>query len=188
MVPLASLWLPILLSAIAVFVLSALAHMLLKYHQSDFAGLSNETEVMDAVRRSNATSGEYMFPHSAGGMESMKDPVWLEKFKRGPVGMLTIVPTRGDPGLGRSLSLWFVYNLVVSLIAGYLASRVFGPGEEARQVFRLTSTVAFAGYVLALWQSTIWYSRPVSTNIKNTIDGLLYSLATGAVFCWLWPM
>jgi hypothetical protein len=186
MVPLASLWLPLLLSAVAVFFLSALLHMVLKYHQTDFAGLQNEAAVMDAVRSSNAAPGEYMFPHG-GGMEAMKDPVWLEKFKRGPVGMLTIMPNRADPGMGKALGLWFVYNLVVSLFVAYLASRVFGVGESSKEVFRFTSTVAFVGYVVALWQSSIWYARPAITNIKNTFDGLLYALATGFVFCWLWP-
>ncbi len=36
MVPLSALWLPILLSAVIVFVASSILHMLLPYHRSDY--------------------------------------------------------------------------------------------------------------------------------------------------------
>jgi hypothetical protein len=54
-------------------------------------------------------------------------------------------------------------------------------------VFRLTSTVAFAGYALALWQGWIWYSRSIRYTLLSTLDGLIYALLTGGVFGWLWP-
>ena len=41
-------------------------------------------------------------------------------------------------------------------------------------VFRVTSTVTFAGYALALWQSWIWYSRGFGYTVRTTIDGLIY--------------
>ena len=52
-------------------------------------------------------------------------------------------------------------------------------------VFRLTSTVAFAGF--AIWQNWIWYSRSLGYTIRTTIDGLIYALLTGGAFGWLWP-
>jgi len=42
MVSLSALWLPILLSAVLVFVSSTLIHMVLKYHASDYRILPNE--------------------------------------------------------------------------------------------------------------------------------------------------
>jgi len=36
MVPIAALWIPILLSAVIVFVASSIIHMLLPYHRSDY--------------------------------------------------------------------------------------------------------------------------------------------------------
>lgn len=186
MVSLTSLILPIVLSAVAVFIVSSITHMVLPYHRKDFAGLPNEDDVMDVIRRANVPAGEYMFPHG-GGMEAFKDPAFVAKFERGPIGLLTLSPGRKGTGMGKALSLWFVYCLIVSLFAGYLASRALGPGAEAGEIARFTSTVAFAGYVLALWQSSIWFNRPVITNLKNTFDGLLYAAATAAVFVFLWP-
>ena len=50
MVTLASLWLPILLSAVAVFIASSLVHMVLKYHDSDYPGLPSEAQFRAGLR------------------------------------------------------------------------------------------------------------------------------------------
>lgn len=186
MVSLASMWLPIVLSAVAVFFLSSVLHMVLKYHNTDYAGLPNEAEVMDALRRSNVPAGEYMFPYG-GGMEAMKDPAFIAKYEAGPIGILQMTPGRKGFGMGKSLALWFLYNLVVSLMAGYLASRALPAGAETGEIVRFTFSIAFIGYVFGVWQTTIWGMRPVGTNIKNTIDGALYAAATAAVFVLMWP-
>src|SRR5207237_1307227 len=119
MVPLASLWLPILLSAVVVFISSSLLHMVLKYHATDFATLPNEEAVLDALRPN--PPGDYMLPRPAS-REQMKDPAFQEKMKRG-VAVLTIM--RGDPqaSFKKALALWFVYSLVVSVFAAYIAGR-----------------------------------------------------------------
>jgi hypothetical protein len=49
MVSVVSLWLPILLSAVVVFILSSIIHMALKYHNSDYKRLSDEDKVMELV-------------------------------------------------------------------------------------------------------------------------------------------
>jgi len=186
MVPLSSLLLPIVLSAVAYFIVSSIVHMVLRYHQSDFAGLSNEDEVVNAVRSGNPAPREYMFPHSGAGMAALKDPAFVAKLERGPIGTMILSPGR-KPTMGKQLALWFVFTLVVSWLAAYVASRALAPGAEDIEVMRFTTTVAFIGYVVAAWPSSIWFHRPVATNLKNTFDGLLYALATGAVFCLMWP-
>ena len=60
---LAALWLPIVLSAVFVFVLSAIIHMVLKYHNSDYKRLPNEDAVRAAIReRQRAGPRQYIFP------------------------------------------------------------------------------------------------------------------------------
>jgi hypothetical protein len=83
--------------------------------------------------------------------------------------------------------MWFLFTLVVSLVAGYLASRTLAPGSEYLDVFRVTGTVAFAGYVLALWEHAIWFGRSWVATAKFSFDGLIYALLTAGVFGWLWP-
>ena len=48
-----TLWLPILVSAVIVFVVSSIIHMVLRYHSGDYRQLPSEDEVMDALRRFN---------------------------------------------------------------------------------------------------------------------------------------
>ena len=187
MVSLAQLWLPILLSAVAVFLVSFVTHMLLKYHNTDFQKLPNEDAILAALGSHNIPVGEYMFPHMTGAEGNpMKDPVYIEKRKRGPAGILSVMPN-GMPGLGGYLAQWFVYAVVCSLFAGYLAGAALPPGAEGSEVFRFTATVGFLAYGLALVHDSIWYARRWSTTIKNLIDALLYGATTAAVFVWLWP-
>lgn len=187
MVSLTSLWLPILLSAVAVFFASFLMHTVLKYHNTDFSPLPNEDAILAALRPHNIPVGEYMFPHhGGGGSAAMKDPAFIERRTRGPCGILTITPN-GMPGLGGFLAQWFVYSLVVSVFSAYLVSRALPAGAEGSEVFRFTATVAFLGYGLALVHDSIWFGRRWSTTIKNLIDALIYGAVTAAVFLWMWP-
>jgi hypothetical protein len=185
MVTVVSLWMPVLISAVLVFLASWLVHMLLKYHKNDFKKMPNEDAVMDALRKFNIPQGEYCVPR-ADSMKAMKEPAFIDKLNKGPVFLITIMPN-GPFKMGKSLSLWFVYCLVVSVFAAYVTGRAIPAGSEYLTAFRFAGTVAFAGYTLALWQDVIWYYRTPSTAIKHTIDGLIYGCVTGGVFGWLWP-
>jgi hypothetical protein len=185
MVPLLSLWAPIVLAAVLVFVVSSILHMLLPYHRSDWRRIPAEDEVMDALRRFKIPPGDYMLP-CAGTPDNMRSTEFQDKMKRGPVAVMTMMES-GPPTMAKSLAWWFVYALVAGLFAGYVASRALGPGADYLAVFRFTGTVAFAGYALALWQNTIWYKRSTGATLKSTIDGLIYALLTAGSFGWLWP-
>ncbi len=187
MVPVLSLWLPIVLSAVAVFVVSSLIHMVLRYHQNDFAEVPNETAVMDALRPFNIPPGEYGMPRPKG-MADMKSPEFLDKWQKGPVAFLTIFPKSASPGMGTQLVYWFIYCLVISVFAAYIAGRALGPPASYPEVFRFAGATAFLGYGAALWQQTIWYKRKLSTTVKSTIDALIYACVTAGFFGWLWPM
>jgi hypothetical protein len=183
MVPMMSLWAPILLSAVLVFVASSVFHMVLRYHRSDFHKVPAEDELMESLRKLGIAPGTYMMPYAESPGE-MKDPAFIEKRKRGPVAILTIMR---DPSMARSLMQWFVYCVVVSVLAAYIAGRALGPGAEYLSVFRFAGCTAFVGYGLALWQNSIWYKIAWSTTFKLTIDALIYGLLTGGAFGWLWP-
>jgi hypothetical protein len=185
MVPLLSLWLPIILSAAAVFFMSSLVHMVLPHHKNDYAPVPNEDAVMDALRAHNIPEGEYIMPHSRGA-EHMKSDEYQAKWKRGPAALLTIMPNQTF-GMGSQLLNWFVYLIVIGIFVAYISSRALAPGADYVQVFRMASTVAFLGYAGALWQQTIWYRHKASTSFKSTLDSLAYALITGGFFGWLWP-
>ncbi len=185
MITLFALWLPILLSAVAVFVVSSIIHMGLQYHKNDFIGLPDEKGVRDALRGFNIPPGNYHFPH-AGSMKEYGTPEFAEKCKAGPNGFFTVLPN-SVPGMGQQLASWFLYSLVVGVFAAYVGRLTLAPGSEYLIVARVTGTVAFCGYSLALLQNSIWYKRGWSGTLKSMFDGLVYALLTGGFFGWLWP-
>jgi hypothetical protein len=179
------LWLPILLSAVIVFVMSSIIHMASPWHKSDYPKMPNEDKVMDALRPLNIPPGDYFIPRPSGTQE-MRSPEFDEKMKRGPVVLLTVVPN-GTMQMGKTLAIWFLYSVVVGVFAAYVAGRALPAGVPYLRVFRFAGVTAFIGYSVALWQMSIWYHRSWLTTIKTTVDGLIYALLTAGVFGWLWP-
>lgn len=185
MTPLASLWLPLVLSAVLVFIASSIIHMLSPWHKGDYPRMPNEAQVMDAMRPLALPPGDYFFPRPASTQE-MKSPEFAERVRRGPVVMMTVMPNE-VMGMGRNLGMWFVYCVVVNLFAGYIAGRALPPGTPYGQVFRFVGASAFLGYAAALWQMSIWYRRAWSITVKSTVDGLIYACLAAGTFGWLWP-
>jgi hypothetical protein len=159
--------------------------MVLKYHSNDFTRLPQQDQVMDAMRAFNLPPGDYIAPHAATTAER-NTPEFMERMNRGPVFAMTVFAP-GAWKMGGRLVQWFLYSVLVSLFAAYVAGRTLSPGTEYLQVMRIAGTVAFTGYALAHLPASIWYDRKWSTTIKNVVDGLLYGLLTGGTFGWLWP-
>lgn len=185
MVELTALWLPILLSAVVVFIISSIIHTVTHWHKGEYPKLPNEDKVADALRPFNIPPGDYMLPRASSTAE-MKSVEFADKLKRGPVMIVTVKPN-GPWQMGQTFVLWFLYAVVVGFFAAYVAGRALPMGAAYLQVFRFVGATAFMGYSFALWQISIWYGRSWKTTIKSTIDGLIYALFTAGVFGWLWP-
>jgi hypothetical protein len=184
-VTLPSLWLPILLSAVAVFVVSSVIHMLLPYHRSDFAKLPDEEALRNSMRPLNIPPDNYIVPHAAT-LKEMDAAEHKRKLEEGPVALLLVQPT-GPWSMGTRLGSWFAYCIIVGIVAGYVAGRALEPGAEYLDVFRFAGTAAFAAYALALPQNSIWYGLKWSTTLKSMFDGAVFALITAGMFGWLWP-
>lgn len=185
MTELPSLWLPILLSSVIVFLVSSIIHMALPWHKGDYAKVPNEDKVMDALRPLAIPPGDYMIPRPSSAQD-MRSPEFLEKLRKGPVMVVTVLPN-GPTSMGTNLVQWFLYSAAVGLLAAYVAGRALPVGAEYLRVFRFVGVTAFIGYSVALWQMSIWYRRAWLTTIKGTVDGLVYALLTAGTFGWLWP-
>jgi hypothetical protein len=185
MTAVSALWLPILLAAVIVFVVSSIIHMTPLWHRNDFPKAAREDEILDALRPLAIPPGEYMLPR-AGSMKEMGAPEFVAKLNRGPVLMLRVLPN-GPSGIGRSLVLWFIYSLVVGYFSAYVAGHGLAPGADYLRVFQLIGATAFVGYALALVQLSIWYRRPWGPTVKALFDGLIYAALTAGTFGWLWP-
>ena len=181
----ASLWLPLVLAAVIVFIASSVIHMGPLWHRSDFPQLPREAEVLSALKPLALPPGDYMLPR-AGDMTIYKSPEFTAKLNAGPVAVMTVLPN-GRISMGRNLGLWFVYLLVVSTAVALIASRTLPVGAVYPHVFKVTGAVAFLGYALALCQQSIWYGRGWGLTLKSFLDGAIYAALTAGTFAWLWP-
>jgi hypothetical protein len=185
MVSLGALWLPVLLSAVLVFVASTIIHMVLRYHNRDYTPLPNEDAVRAAIRSGNPAPAQYIIPYCQSPKE-MASPDMQRKFSEGPVAVLNL-RRPGPPGMGPSLVRWFVYTLVVSFLIAYVASHALPAGAEYLTVFRIVGAVGFLAYGAANVPAAIWMGKPWSVAWKEVFDGLVYGLVTAGTFGWLWP-
>ena len=182
---LTALWLPIVLSAVTVFVASSIIHMVFKYHNSEYQQLPDEGAILDAMRNAKVGPGFYSFPY-AGSMKEMGTPEMTEKYQQGPVGTANIKES-GPPAMGKHLAQWFAFTLLVGLFAAYIASRTLEPGTHYLQVFRVVGCTSFMAYAFAHLSDAVWNMKPWGMAFKHVFDGLVYGLLTAGVFGWLWP-
>lgn len=184
MVSITTLWLPILLAAVVVFLVSSLIHTVLGYHWNDYRAPPKQDALLDALRGFNIPPGDYGLP-KPDAMAQMRTPEFKEKFNRGPVVFMTV--WGGGMGMGKSLAQWFIYLLVVGVFCAYIAGRELSPGANYLAVFRLVGFSAFMAYALALPQAAIWYRRNWRMTLLGMFDGLVFALLTAGMFGWLWP-
>lgn len=180
-----SLWLPILLSAVFVFVASSIIHMVLGYHAGDVKGVAKQDDLMTALRQFNIPPGDYAVPKP----DSIKDlgtPEFKAKMAKGPAVFFTVRKPGAD-FMGATLGVWFVYCAVVAFVAAYITGIAYGPGATYSQIFRMAGTAGFASFAMGLPQHSIWYGRSWRTTLISMMDGLLFGCLIGGTFGWLWP-
>ncbi len=182
-ISLVSLWLPILLSAIVVFLASAIIWMAVKWHDSDWQKLPNEEAARNALK--GTPRGDYTMPYAMTAEARASDD-FKQKCEEGPIAMVTVFDN-GMPKMGKQLTLWFVFCVVVSFFVAYVLVATTAPGTSYLQVFQVASTVAFLTYGGSAIPASIWFGQGWMRTVKDMVDGLVYGLLTGGVFGWLWP-
>ena len=184
MVPLSALWMPIVLSAVLVFFAGFVLWMVLPLHRNDYVGLPDEGAVADTLRRGAVAPGQYVIPH-APDPKAMRTPEFQERYATGPVAFIIVA----EPGnhMGRSLALFFLYALGVSVVVAYLASRTLSGGAAYLEVFRVAGTVAVLAYATAVLPGAIWWGKRWSATLREAFDGVVFGLLTAGAFAWLWP-
>jgi hypothetical protein len=179
-----ALWLPILLSAVIVFIASSIMHTVLPYHRSDYNQLPDEDKLLAGLRSANLKRGMYVFPYCLP--KNMKTPAAQEKYNQGPVGFMTVF-NNGVPSMPKFLIQWFIYCLIISFMTAYLTFHTVAHGAHYLAVFRVAGTAAFMAYGAGQMSGVIWKGQTWSYTIKEVIDGLIYGLLTAGAFGWLWP-
>jgi hypothetical protein len=185
MLSLTQLVIPIVVSAVLVFVASSLIHMVFKWHNRDYRGLPNEDAVRTVLRAGNVTPGTYVVPYCAD-MKDMKKPEMVDKFKQGPNAFITVMKS-GEPSMGKPLGLWFALNLAISIVAGYLAAHTVIPDASFLAICRVVGIVGFLAYAGGSVSSGIWMGKPPGSVAREVLDAFIYGLVMALAFGWLWP-
>jgi hypothetical protein len=183
--PFGSLWLPVVVSTVAVFIASSIVHMVFRHHRRDYRQLPNEDAVAEVMRKGGAAPGLYAIPYCVD-MSQMKDPAVVKKYADGPVALLALMRS-GPPKLGKYLVQWALLCFFISFTAAYVARHTLAPGAPGLTVTRITGAVAFAGYGLGYFQDSIWKAIPWANSLRGVVDALVYAVVTGLIFALLWP-
>ena len=184
-ISLLQLWLPIIIGTFLAWIASGLIHVFLKYHNSDYQQLTNEDEVMNAVRNGSPALGIHTFPYSID-MNDMKDEAVQARFKKGPVGLLTMLPN-GLPNMGKLMLQQISFFLVGCILIAYCATLALGPGAQYMSVFRFVAVVGFLTFGWGIIPFSIWFGHLWSMTARYLADALIYGLVVAGSFAWLWP-
>jgi hypothetical protein len=183
MVSLLDLWLPILVSAIAVQIASTIIHMALPFwHNADYGNVGDDRPFVEGSR--SLKSGMYMFPRMDWKtMTEEQKAAWA----KGPSAIM-YVRNPAKFSFGKTIFLYFLYCLVSAVFVAYIAGETLAPGTPYLRVFQIAGAVGTIFWAFGTNVSdAIWYGKPWSATIKYAIDGLLYGCLIGGVFGWLWP-
>jgi hypothetical protein len=178
------LWLPILVSAAAIWIISAVVWMAMPHHKRDFINLPDEDGFMDDLRKRGIKPGNYVFPDFRDP-KAMKSEKVQKALEEGPVGHLSVWPT--PLTMGSKMFATFIVYLVVSILIAYL-TRVALPGPAPfAKVFQVAATAGILAYCFSFIPNAVWFGSYKRTIVANVVDGIVYGLITGALFAWLWP-
>ena len=178
------LWLPILIVAIATFVLSFIVWAMLTHHNKDVGFCPQQDELLGFVSTSGIEPGRYMFPNCSD-RKDWKNPEVVETFSKGPWGVIDVWPAK--PNMGKNMLLTVVYFFIVAIIVGYLTRLAVPAGADFMNVFQVSFTAAILAHVLGGAPEGIWFGKRPRFFLTDAIDGLLYSLATALIFAAMWP-
>jgi len=184
-VSLVELWMPILLGTFLAWIASALIHMLVKYHNSDYQQLSNEDEVAAAIGKGKPSLGIHSVPYCVD-MAKMNEPEMQAKFKDGPVVFVTVFQN-GMPPMGKLVGQQILYFLIGSILLAYCTTLALDRGADYMTVFRFVASVGFLAFGWAVVPFSIWFGHRWATAAKYLLDALIYGLIVGGSFAWLWP-
>jgi hypothetical protein len=177
------LWLPILLSAVAVMIGSSIIWMALKYENAEWKRIPGEDDLIEAVRKLNLPApGQYLFPHMMGQSADLL----AKKMEEGPIGIL-LVRKPGKMNMGGMLLQSFIFYLVVSFFVAYVSSHALPHTADYLRVFQVAGVCGFMAYGFALVPEAIWFGRTWKSVLKGLVSALILGCLTAGTFGWLWP-
>jgi len=180
---LSHLWLPLILASAACWFWSFLSWAVLPLHKNDWKTLPSEDAFGGAVRPLNIPPGVYGFPHCEGHGQQ-KDPAFQEKWKKGPVGYISV--WNPNPSMGGNMVLSLAIYLIVSLLIAYAGYNAL-PHAPRMKAFQIAGTMGILAYSFAFLPNMIWFQGEKKAMLTALFDGIVQGLLTGLLFALFWP-
>ncbi|MEO2018485.1 MAG: hypothetical protein ABGZ53_29395 [Fuerstiella sp.] len=179
-----ALWLPILVSAVAIFFASFVSWVIIGHHIPDWAALPDQAENIRKLGELNLPTGRYVFP-CVRTKEEMEDEGNKALVANGPWGTINLWGTATN--MGRNLGLTFFFYFVTAVFIAYLGTLALEPGAGFSKVFQVTGTAAILAHCFAFIPNNIWFGAPRRAIRMDVLDGIVYSIITGVIFGAMWP-
>lgn len=186
-VALGSLWLPIVLSAVACFAAGFVLWVVLPHHRSDWSPLPDEAAAMDALSGQSPAPGMYLMPHPGPDKNPQANPEWIARVQGGTPAYVTVLPKAQMLNMGPTLAKNFGYLLLMGVFVAYVGGATLPAGTDYLHVFQVTGAVALIGHSMGAFPKAIFWGWTLSAATKEFLDGVVYALVTAGVFGWLWP-
>lgn len=185
---LTQLWLPIVLSTLAVWVLAALFWTVSPHHGKDRDKIANEGAFIDAIRPLGLKPGSYQFPMCASHKDAQR-PEFQALWKEGLSGTLVLFgsPLNMGAKMLASLAVYLAVSVTVAYLAWVALPHAFPERAGFARVMQVTGTAATLGYTFGMLPQGIWFGSKLRAMVTCFADGVVYGLVTGAIFAWLWP-
>ncbi|MDX1625483.1 MAG: hypothetical protein R3323_03115 [Wenzhouxiangellaceae bacterium] len=178
-----TLWLPIVVTTIVLFLASFLFWAVSPHHKPDVRKWPDEDRLLAFIRESGAEPGQYVFPLIQP--EEMKQDAAQRRYREGPWGQ--IVLWSSQPNMPMNMVKTVLLFLVVTVLVAYLGALALPAGASFGDVFQVVGTAAILAHTTGGMLNEIWFSKPLRAKITNALDGIAYGVLTGVIFGWLWP-
>lgn len=186
---LADLWLPIVLSAVVVFVASSVLWMATPLHKGDYSVPPDEDDIQAAVKKHGFGPGMYYIPWCKGGHgNAAKDPAYQKRMEEGP-WVLLMVP-QGKPSFGNTLGRWFVSQVILAVVIGYAAHAAIslaGHRPEYLRIFQVVGAIALLAHGGMAGHDTMWKGLSYRHTAVKLVDAVVYATLTAGCFAGFWP-
>ena len=187
MVALSSLWLPIVLSAVATFMAGFVLWVVLPHHKSDWSPLPDEEATTSTLNAQSLAPGMYLVPHPGDDKNPQANPEWVAKVKASSPAYVVVLPQAQLLNMGPTLGKNFAYLLLMGFFVAYVAAAALPMGTDYLKVFQVTGAAALLGHSMGAFPKAIFWGWTRSAVAKEFMDGVVYALVTAGVFGWLWP-
>ena len=142
------------------------------------AGLSQlkdkEEPILDVLRQQIREPGLYFYPGFMSDHPSKAEQqVWMDKYRRGPAGLLLLLPSGGEPMTPKQFVVQIAGDVATALLAAVLLAGAGGwlRSFSSRVCFvSLIGLMPFLAINLPYWN---WYGFPTTFTVAQLADRLI---------------